>query len=122
MVWLIVACNIIIIAVFIKISYDKDIELQDIREAYIGSSGKLICQLPGLTYIEYVRSLDNKRLVEVKYSTFFIEKSFRYGHIKNVPWDDWTIEEKMYLCAYGSSGNKLNKKDIEEIEKRYGVK
>ena len=56
---------------------------------------------------------------QVTYETSFSDKAKQYGGIKNVPWDNWTIEEKMYLCAYGSSGNKLSQKDIQEIKNKY---
>lgn len=39
---------------------------------------------------------------------------------KSTPWDSLSIQDKMFLCAYGSSGNKMSKLDIKEIVKRYG--
>ena len=39
---------------------------------------------------------------------------------KTTPWNDLSIQDKMFLCAYGSSGNKLSKKDLVEIERKYG--
>jgi hypothetical protein len=39
---------------------------------------------------------------------------------KETPWDSLSIQDKMFLCAYGSSGNKLSKQDIKEITERYG--
>lgn len=41
---------------------------------------------------------------------------------KSTPWSALTIQDKMFLCAYGSSGNKLNKQDLKELTERYGVK
>ena len=43
-----------------------------------------------------------------------------YGSIKNVPWDEFTLEEKMLLCAYGSPGNKLSDTDVQEVIEKYG--
>jgi len=81
---------------------------------------ELLSQLPGLSYEEHVMTLDNPpELVHIRYSTAFIDKSHAFGGIKNVPWDKWTIQEKMYLCAYGSSGNKMSKEDIQEIREKY---
>lgn len=47
--------------------------------------------------------------------------SIVYNSLHNTPWQVLTIQDKMFLCAYGSSGNKLNKQDLAEITKRYGV-
>jgi hypothetical protein len=41
---------------------------------------------------------------------------------KSTPWDSLSIQDKMFLCAYGSSGNKLNREDLKEITERYGAK
>ena len=46
----------------------------------------------------------------------------RHGSIHNTPWNELSIQEKMYLCAYGSSGNKLSKQDLKEITEKYGAK
>jgi len=43
----------------------------------------------------------------------------RYGSIHNTPWDQWTIQQKMYLCAFGSSGNKFNDRDMQKIKEKY---
>lgn len=37
------------------------------------------------------------------------------------PWSSLSIQNKMVLCAYGSSGNKLNKNDMKEIEDIYAA-
>jgi hypothetical protein len=97
----------------VKINKIKSLQLED-KEYYIN-------MLPGISY--YRHNIDeNGRIFDVSYSTTFMDKSFTFGRgvMKDVPWSEWSIEEKMYLCAYGSSGNKLNKKDMQEIKERYG--
>ena len=44
----------------------------------------------------------------------------KYGSIKTTPWDEFLIREKMFLCAYGSPGNKLSADEIQEIMLKYG--
>lgn len=45
-----------------------------------------------------------------------------YGSMKDTPWNEFTIQEKMYLCAYGSPGNRMNHKDINQLILQYGPK
>ena len=42
--------------------------------------------------------------------------------IHDLPWSYWTIQEKMFLCAFGSSGNRLNKDDMQKIQEKWGPK
>lgn len=43
-----------------------------------------------------------------------------HGSIKQTPWDEFTLQEKMLLCAYGSPGNKMSQEDIARIGEVYG--
>jgi hypothetical protein len=45
----------------------------------------------------------------------------KYGSIKDTPWEEFTIKEKMLLCAYGSSGNKLSSRDMFKVFRKYGT-
>lgn len=49
-----------------------------------------------------------------------IFRTYPISHI--TAWNSIDIKDKMVLCAYGSSGNKLGKQDLKEITERYGVK
>ncbi len=40
--------------------------------------------------------------------------------IKEVPWDEFDIKQKMLLCAYGSSGNRMSVRDIVEVISEFG--
>ena len=114
---------ILIVAYHYQVCNNYEKKFDAGREYWINELTDIIYSLPGLTYFAYERDLDtNKKNIGIRYSTFFMEKSKAYLGIKHVPWDKWSIEEKMYLCAYGSSGNKLNKQDLKELTKRYGVK
>ena len=44
----------------------------------------------------------------------------KHGTFKDIPWDEFTIQEKMMLCAYGSPGNLFSTKDMEDIFIEYG--
>ena len=44
----------------------------------------------------------------------------KYGTIHDTPWEEFNIREKMFLCAYGSPGNKLSAEDGLEILDEYG--
>jgi hypothetical protein len=44
----------------------------------------------------------------------------KYGSIHDTPWEEFDIREKMFLVAYGSSGNRFSDKDLDEIEKKFG--
>jgi len=43
------------------------------------------------------------------------EKGREYGGVRNVPWDEWEIRDKLWLIAYGGSNSKMDKADIEEF-------
>lgn len=42
-----------------------------------------------------------------------------YGSIKLTPWDEFIIEEKMLLCVFGSPGNRLDCKDMKDMQSQY---
>jgi len=44
----------------------------------------------------------------------------KHGSIKDTPWEEFTLEQKMLLCAYGSPGNRMSVDDINEIHVKFG--
>lgn len=46
--------------------------------------------------------------------------SLGYPSVHDTPWNEFTIQEKMFLCAYGSPGNSLSDEEIGEIKEVYG--
>ncbi len=52
--------------------------------------------------------------------TLWIKYGPEYGTIHNTPWEKFNIKEKMFLCAYGSTGNKMSVEDLTEVIANYG--
>ena len=69
----------------------------------------------------YVQGQEDLRsMSQIRRSARTFEACHKYGDLHSTPWSFFTIDEKMYLCAYGSSGNKLSNKEIDQIRKKYG--
>lgn len=49
----------------------------------------------------------------------FVDK---YGSIHSTPWREFSIQEKLLLCAFGSPGNKLSDEDMQEVIRLWGGK
>lgn len=109
------------------------------RQAY----SHLLTTKDMVTVIKYLRKKDNsyqsyttKLSPEISWQSFDLYKDeyakpvkiVLYRGLQGLPqtpieketsWDSLSIQDKMFLCAYGSSGNKLNREDINQIEKEY---
>jgi len=45
----------------------------------------------------------------------------QYMSIHEVPWDSFTVQEKMFLCAFGSPGNKMDVDEFQEAMLLFGT-
>lgn len=43
-----------------------------------------------------------------------------YGSIHDTPWNRFTRRQKVYLCIYGSPGNKLSEENLEWFTSTFG--
>jgi len=65
---------------------------------------------------------ETARLTSIRLTQLYQQlyhRSKNYGSLHETPWSEFTIEEKMYLCAFGSSGNKFSQDDMGEIKEKY---
>lgn len=70
----------------------------------------------------YKEGIDDTLFSEKFILSQYQEHIAQHGSLHDTPWKEFTIQEKMYLCAYGSSGNKLTKNDMTEVQKLYGAR
>lgn len=74
---------------------------------------------------EYVRGLkDGAEGIKVEYNSvwriLWAKYGPKYGSIHATPWEEFELEEKMFLCAYGSPGNTLSRQDMMDVANKYG--
>ena len=66
-------------------------------------------------------TIESHTITEIKYT--LIPET--YGSLivnKAQSWNSFPIETKMFLCAFGSSGNSFSESDMKEIQEKWGPK
>ncbi len=66
-------------------------------------------------YSDYVMMMTNRN----QRFAVFIE---RYGSIHDTPWKAFNTREQMFLCSYGSPGNKMDSEDLFKVFRKFGEK
>jgi len=71
-------------------------------------------------YRVYFTSFPTMHWVELNNN--FVDKIEKHGSIHNTPWNEFNLQEKVFIAMFGGSGSKLNEEEIKEFVNLYAKK